>query len=188
MPGEGSMVIVDKRALRRRIGALKQAMTPARAEEASRRLARRFFETEQYRSARSIYAYMSFGREVDTRPIIERCFADGKRVAVPKIIDKQMVFIRIEDFGGLSEGAFGIPEPIRNTPVADDADALILIPGLAFDFRGHRVGYGGGYYDRYLASHPGHPTIALCFDYQMFDRLDAEAHDIPVDLVIADGS
>ena len=62
------------------------------------------------------------------------------------------------------------------------------MPGLAFDPEGHRVGYGGGFYDRFLRREPRHPTIALCYDFQLFDRLEAEAHDVPVDAVIADGT
>ena len=64
--------------------------------------------------------------------------------------------------------------------------SLVLVPGLAFTPAGHRVGYGGGYYDRWLAAHPGHPTVALCYDYQLTDELEAEAHDVPVDMVLTD--
>jgi 5-formyltetrahydrofolate cyclo-ligase len=68
--------------------------------------------------------------------------------------------------------------------VADDETALVLMPGLAFDPQGHRVGYGGGFYDKFLAKEPGHPTVALCYEFQVFDALEVDDYDIPVDLVI----
>lgn len=82
-------------------------------------------------------------------------------------------------------GAYNIPEPIADGPEADDETALVLMPGLAFDPEGHRCGYGGGFYDKFLAAHPNHPTIALCYGFQMFDHLDVDAHDIPVDAVLS---
>ena len=178
---------VDKKALRRWIGEKKRAMTAEEIERRSAVLARRLFETEAYRQADALYAYVAFNQEVRTRPIIERAWADGKRVAVPKIVGGEMRFIRLERFDQLApQGPFGIPEPVDDKPAARDAAALVLVPGLAFDARGFRVGYGGGYYDRWLAAHPGHATVALCYDFQRVDALTPEAHDAPVDQVITD--
>ncbi|MBR1558646.1 MAG: 5-formyltetrahydrofolate cyclo-ligase [Clostridia bacterium] len=177
---------MDKKALRREIGAKKSALS---AEEVGRRsaiLAEKLFEAEQYRDCRSLYAYLSFNEEVRTDPIIERAWADGKRVAVPKVVGKEMVFIWIDSFDALGPGYYGITEPVNDGPVADDQTALVLMPGLAFDPEGHRVGYGGGFYDRFLENEPDHPLVALCYDFQMYDHLDVESHDVPVDLVITD--
>ena len=175
---------IDKKALRRMIGEKKRALTSEEIERRSAVLAHRLFETEPYRQARSLYAYLSFNQEVRTNPIIERAWADGKRVAVPKVIGNDMVFIWLERFDQLAEGYYGIPEPVADGPIADDATALVLMPGLAFDPQGHRVGYGGGFYDRFLEKEPDHPLVALCFDFQMLDHLEVEAHDVPVDVVI----
>ena len=177
---------MDKKQLRRKIGTLKRALSPIEIEQASQRLAQRFFETDAYQSARAIYAYLSYNQEVRTEAIIRRALADGKRVAVPKVYGEEMRFLWIDGFDGLAPSAYGILEPIADAPVADDVTALVLMPGLAFDCQGHRLGYGGGYYDRYLAAQPGHPLVALCYSFQLLDHLDTEAHDIPVDLVIAD--
>lgn len=177
---------MDKKTLRKTIGAKKSALTAEQIQRRSAILAGRLFETSQYRDCHSLYAYLSFNQEVRTDPIIERAWADGKRVAVPKVIGKDMVFIWIDSFDDLGPGYYGITEPIANDPVADDKTALVLMPGLAFDTEGHRVGYGGGFYDRFLEDEPNHPLVALCYDFQMFDRLEVEAHDIPVDLVITD--
>ena len=109
---------------------------------------------------------------------------DGKRVAVPKVFGDEMVFIYLDDLSRIEKGYCGIPEPIENGPVADDPTALVLMPGLAFDPQGHRIGYGGGFYDKFLAAEPNHPTLALCYDFQMIDHLDTEEFDVPVDCVL----
>jgi 5-formyltetrahydrofolate cyclo-ligase len=95
-----------------------------------------------------------------------------------------MRFLWMEDLNQVEKGYAGIPEPIADEPVADDATALVLMPGLAFDREGHRIGYGGGFYDKFLAQETGHPTLALCYDFQMQEQLDTEEFDIPVDKVL----
>ena len=95
-----------------------------------------------------------------------------------------MRFIYITDMSQVEKGYAGIPEPIADEPIANDPKALVLMPGLAFDPQGHRIGYGGGFYDRFLESEPNHPTVALCYAFQLLDRLDTEEHDIPVDRVL----
>ena len=105
---------------------------------------------------------------------------------MPKVYGDEMRFLWLDDPDQVAPGAYGIPEPIADEPIADDDTALVLMPGLAFDPEGRRLGYGGGFYDRFLAREPNHPLVALCYGFQMFDHLETEAHDIPVDLVIAD--
>lgn len=177
---------MDKKALRREIAAQKRAMSPEQIEEASRRLAEQLFATEAYQNAQSIYGYLSYNQEVRTHAILQRAMIDGKRVAVPKVFGDEMRFIWMEDLSLVAPGYFDIPEPIADGPIADDDLALVLMPGLAFDHEGHRIGYGGGFYDRYLADHPDHKLVALCYDFQLMDHLDTENHDIPVNLVISD--
>ena len=115
---------------------------------------------------------------------LERAIRDGKRVAVPKCYGDEMRFIWMEDLSRVEKGYAGIPEPIEDGPVADDKTALVLMPGLAFDPQGRRIGYGGGFYDRFLADEPEHPTLALCYDFQMLPELETEEFDIPVDCVL----
>jgi 5-formyltetrahydrofolate cyclo-ligase len=95
-----------------------------------------------------------------------------------------MRFIYLEDLTAVEKGYAGIPEPVADGPVAEDTTALVLMPGLAFDAQGHRIGYGGGFYDRFLEDEPNHPTLALCYDFQMLEHLETEAHDIPVNCVL----
>lgn len=176
---------MDKKALRDQIRARKRAMTEKQIDRASEKLAQKLFAHPAYQKAKSIYGYLSYNQEIRTMPILEQAQRDGKRVAAPKVIDGRMVFLWLDDLSQVSPGYCHIPEPIADGPEADDETALVLTPGLAFDSAGRRCGYGGGFYDRYLEAHPGHPTLALCYGFQLFDRLDTDAHDIPVDVVLS---
>lgn len=175
---------MDKRELRAMIRTQKRAMTNEMITEKSRVLGALFAESEAYRNARSIYGYLPYNQEVRTVPMLERAIRDGKRVAVPKVFGDEMKFIWLDNLERVEKGYSGIPEPIDDGPVADDPNALVLMPGLAFDREGHRIGYGGGFYDKFLATEPEHPTVALCYDFQILEHLDTEAFDIPVDLVL----
>lgn len=176
--------MLDKKALRAQIRAKKRALTPEQIEAYSAHLARKLQAHPLYQNARAIYGYLSYNEEVRTAPILLRAQHDGKRVAVPKVFGDTMKFLWLDDLSAVAPGYCAIPEPIADTPEADDETALVLMPGLAFDPDGHRCGYGGGFYDRYLAAHRQHPTLALCYDFQMFAQLETYAHDIPVDAVI----
>lgn len=175
---------MEKRELRSMIRAKKRAMTASQIENASHDLAMQLFQSDCYKNAKSVYAYLSYNQEVRTNEIILRAIADGKTVAVPKVYGDTMRFLVIENLEGLEKGYSGIPEPIFDEPVAEDPTALVLMPGLAFDKEGHRIGYGGGFYDRFLAEEPNHPTVALCYDFQMQPHVETEEFDVPVDLVL----
>lgn len=174
---------MDKAELRRYISARKRALSPAQIERASALLAQKLFRHPLYSSASAIYVYLSYNQEVRTAPIIRRARADGKRVAAPKISEQKMQFYWLKEDTALKPGYAGIPEP-QDAEEADAPEALILLPGLAFDLQGNRLGYGGGFYDRFLAAQP-HPSIALCYDFQLLEHLDVQAHDIPVDAVLS---
>ncbi len=176
---------MDKHALRAQIKARKRAMTEAQIAQASQALAAQLYAHPAYRQAKSLYGYLSYNQEVRTGPILEQAQRDGKRVAVPKVIDGQMVFLWLDDLSAVSPGYCGIPEPVADSPAADDESALVLMPGLAFDPTGRRCGYGGGFYDRYLEAHTGHTTLALCYGFQLLDRLETDCHDVPVDYVLS---
>ena len=175
---------MDKKALRREIGALKKQLTAEQIETASAALARQLFDHPIYQAAHSIYGYLSYNQEVRTMAILEQAQKDGKRVAVPKVYGDKMEFLWLDDLTAVAPGAYDIPEPVADEPIADDETALILMPGLAFDREGRRCGYGGGFYDKWLAQHPGHPLVALCYGFQMRDHLETDPHDVPVDVVL----
>jgi len=174
-----------KQALRARMRQRKQAMSAREIAEKSNALCRMVLESDAYKDAKTIYGYLPFNQEVDLQPLLQQALAEGKQVALPKCYGKEMRFILISDLFQVRPSAFGAPEPIADAPIARDETALVIVPGLAFDRRGCRIGYGGGYYDRFLAAEPNHPTIALCYDFQLVDRLEPEPHDLPVHSVFS---
>lgn len=174
---------MEKSALRRVITEKKLSLTPAQIEAASIDLSQQFLQHPLYRQANTLYAYLSYNQEVRTDAIIRQALADGKTVAVPKIFGQIMRFVRIHTESPILSGYKGIPEPKEND-IVQDPNALVLMPGLAFSPNGQRMGYGGGFYDRFLAAE-SHPTIALCFDFQLVDRIPVQKHDIPVDVVLS---
>lgn len=175
---------MDKKQLRQTIRQRKRAMTEEEIQRRSAALAALFTQSDAYQQAKTIYGYLPYNQEVRTVPMLQQALADGKRVAVPKVYGDEMKFLYLEDLTQVAKGYAGIPEPIADGPVAHDETALVLMPGLAFDPQGHRIGYGGGFYDKFLAAEPHHPTLALCYDFQMLPSLDTQEHDIPVDTVL----
>ena len=175
---------MNKQELRQAIRARKRAMTEEDILRRSEILAEKFARSSAYRAAKTIYGYLPYNQEVRTVPMLRRALEEGKRVAVPKVYGDDMKFIYLDDLSQVAKGYAGIPEPVADGPVAQDETALVLMPGLAFDRAGHRIGYGGGFYDKFLAREPHHPTVALCYDFQVMDRLETEEFDIPVNLVI----
>ena len=175
----------SKRELRAAVRQQKKAMTPEDIAFRSKSLCRKVLHTKEYRAAATVYGYLPFNQEVDLLPLLRQAMADGKQVALPKCFGKEMRFILITDLSRIQPGAIGAPEPLDDSPVASDPSALVIVPGLVFDRQGNRIGYGGGYYDRFLRAEPDHPTIGLCYDFQLMEQLEAEAHDIPVNTVFS---
>ncbi len=174
----------DKQALRQAIRSQKRAMSLAEIEAKSAALAAAFAASDLYQNAKTIYGYLPYNQEVRTLPMLAQALKDGKQVAVPKVYGEEMRFIYLSDLSQIAPGYAGIPEPIAEGPVAQDETALVLMPGLAFDPKGNRMGYGGGFYDKFLQQEPTHPTIALCYDFQMVENIPTQDHDVPVDLVL----
>ncbi len=175
---------MDKKALRAEIREKKRAMTEEEIVSRSARLGELFLASDAYKDAKTIYGYLPYNQEVRTIPMLAQALRDGKKVAVPKVIGDTMVFIYMDDLSRVEKGYAGIPEPVDNEPVAGDKEALVLMPGLAFTKKGDRMGYGGGFYDKFLAAEPNHPTLALCYAFQIVDELPTEEYDIPVDTVL----
>ena len=181
--------------LRKQILAKRNLLRRNEIEEKSRIITETVLNSEEYRAADAVFVFMSFGSEVNTRELLERIWRDGKIAAVPKIEEtaegKTMRFYRIEYLAQLVPGTMGILEPMTGCmtgcrPADDLENALILMPGVAFDREGNRLGYGAGFYDRYLAKHTGHPLIAITFSCQITDAVPTEETDKKIPMIITE--
>jgi 5-formyltetrahydrofolate cyclo-ligase len=181
-----------KKEIRSYIKELKKNLSDEEIRVRSNRIAEKFYAQSYYNQSEKIYLYVSYNQEVDTIGIIKHILEDNKRVAVPKVIDNTMEFHEITNLEQLSEGAFGILEPTMNEPVSENPEwassNLMIVPGLAFDKSGSRIGYGGGYYDRYIHKYPDRIglKIAFAYDFQVFEHIEIESFDEKIDGIITD--
>lgn len=144
--------------------------------------------SEAYKSARGIFIYIGFGSEINTKIIINNALNAGKEVYVPKVIKKDMILIKINSLENLVTSSYGILEPIGDKSDFDvNKLDLIIMPGVAFDENGNRLGYGGGYYDKFLDKNNIEcKKVALAYELQVLDKLDTEEHDVKVDSIITE--
>ena len=174
-----------KAALRREL-LRKRRQLPGRPEK-DRAIFQVITALPQYRQARRLYLYVSTGEEPDTRRLLLAALQAGKEVYAPRCLERpgEMAFLRITGEEDLAPGKFGIyePDPRRCPPAPEGEEGLCLVPGLAFDRSGFRLGYGKGYYDRFLAAHPHLETVGLCYGALLLPRLPAAPHDQRVRLV-----
>lgn len=171
-----------KKSLRKEIKALRASHTDEEIHAMSLQIRDLVLTLPEYHSAEVIYAYVDCKHEVETSDIIRASLADGKRVAVPKVMGADMKFFYITSLtNDLEEGYFGIREPYEKHPAdeaGDEKKALMLMPGVAFDEERHRIGYGGGFYDRFLEAHPALSRVALAFEFQVKSQVPYETFDI----------
>lgn len=178
-----------KKEIREKYRRIREAISPEIRKSADAMIAKRLFDGEIYRDARFIYCYASLKDEVDTNEIIEESLRNGKRVALPRVRGKRrMEFCFIKSPADLKPGFMGIREPGPWCPKAPAPfkDALVLVPGLAFDRTGTRAGYGGGYYDTYLEGHAECTKAALAYSAQIAPEIPADPTDIKVDMIVTE--
>lgn len=180
-----------KRVLRKRYLDLRNTLSLQSREEMSLSILRRLLDDVSYKESRVILFYVSFGSEVDTLPLIERALKDDKKVLVP-VTDKEKGILHLshlQDLCELKRGTYGIMEPgpefLRFCPYQEVE--LAIIPGVVFDDKGYRIGYGGGYYDRLLV-HLKEDTylVALAFEVQFGKKIPKEEHDQKVHCIITE--
>lgn len=174
-----------KKEIRKQIFTARKNCTDAQVEKWSKIITERVALLPAFRNAKRILAYADYNHEVMTRYIIEEAWKAGKEVAVPKVDGKDMIFYKLEDFSQLEPGYFGIPEPARGE-IVQWKDALMIMPGVAFDRENHRVGYGGGFYDRFLEKHTEVQRVAVAFDFQMLGEVPTEATDICPQIIVTE--
>ncbi|MBH1941465.1 5-formyltetrahydrofolate cyclo-ligase [Mobilitalea sibirica] len=156
---------------------------------------RKLFDLDEYINCGILFSYISFQTEVDTKKILEQAFKDKKRVFVPRVEGKVINFYEILNMNKLKVSSYGIFEPdvedskrksYQGHGDMKNCRKLMLLPGLAFDLYGNRIGYGAGYYDRYLREYQqeGFVKIALAYDFQIVDKLIPEIYDMKADIII----
>ncbi len=178
-----------KMRLRAQFRAIREEMDPDVREAADRSIADTVRTLWQYRASRQILVYVSTPIEVDTYRIIEQAWADGKRVAVPRCVPdtRNMEFYYIESMDDLSPGSFGVLEPQADPTrlVSDFSKAMCLIPAFSYDYTGYRLGYGKGYYDRFLSNFNGY-RIGICYSSCVRRYLPHGRFDRPVQLLVTE--
>ena len=161
-------------------------MSPEQRESHSREIEKRLFLLTEFREASLVMFFASFRSEINTLPMIRHALEAGKRVILPKVKGGDLALFEIRDFDrDTAPGAWLIPEPREDAPaVISDVD-LMIIPGLAFDENGNRLGYGAGFYDRILPRYK-HKTVALAFEIQIVPKIPVSPHDIPVHAIVTE--
>lgn len=180
---------MDKKMIRMEISKKREQLSTECMERYNIEIQEVLFGLPEYKNADVILSYVSFEKEVDTHAIIVHALQSGKRVAVPRIIQKgTMEFYEINSFSELIPGKFGILEPLPEYPLYYDANLhyTMIMPGMAFDRLHNRIGYGGGYYDRYLERWLNQPitTIAIAYDFQIYERIPADDYDRKPDIIL----
>ena len=176
---------MDKNEVRQLIKAYRQKLTDEDVKIQSRLIIDRLKKSDIYKTSENVFLYMSYNREVDTYMLLSRCFMDGKKVYAPKVLSKtDMEFYCIQDEHDLVSGYMGIMEPSDSCEKANTRDGLFIMPGLAFDYDFHRIGYGGGFYDRYLSEDNTFIKAALAFDFQLLESIPYEEHDLKPDYIV----
>lgn len=182
----------SKKELRKRIIHQRDQMTAREIADKSARIAENLYNLPAYGSAGAVMFFVSFGSEVDTRPMIEETIRRGKLALVPKAVPEihSLIPSQIMDWErDLAPGAYNIPEPRPETlrPLDPEIIDLLIVPGVGFDAGGGRLGYGGGYYDRFFDRlKPGVPLVALAFEMQILAQIPLEQWDRKVDLIITE--
>ena len=172
---------MGKQALRKEYKKVRACI--GNREELDRKILDAVISLEEYRQAGLLLTYVSVGEEVDTRQLIADSLSDGKKVAVPKCEGEDIVFYYIESPEELRAGRFGIPEPTVLRRVTHFENSICIVPGIAFDREGNRIGYGAGFYDRFLKDYPG-IKIGISYAPCICEKIDADLHDIKMDRVV----
>ena len=180
----------QKQALRRRMLQLRRELDPVRKGEMDGAIARRLLNLPAFAQAQELLLYAATDIEVETREIFREAAAQGKRVYFPccQVERHEMSFYHAASFGEMNVSHYGIPEPVAD-PAGQwtgQGRTLCIVPALALDHRGMRLGYGGGYYDRFLGQAARAVRAAVAYECQLFDNIAADEHDQPMDYIFTE--
>ena len=168
----------DKPRLRSHLLDKRDGLSHDFMKIASKQIQKNLRKIEAFRNAEKIACYYSIGSEVRTLDIIQQIISEGRTIALPRIVDNELVFCVVKDFSELEKGEFGIMEPRKNCPIINDFD-VILVPAIAMTKDGQRLGYGRGYYDRFLTKHKT-PTIVLEYSKLVVRNIPETEGDVPI--------
>jgi len=183
-----NQIFERKKEIRKRIDALRRRKPAEWILEHSRRITETLAGQPFFKMAATVHTYVSWRNEVDTHALIQTMLEQGKNIIVPKIEGSQgaLVHARIHSLSDLLPGAYGIPEPTRVDPSYDIREIdIVLVPGVAFDRSGYRLGFGGGYYDTFLKQLEAQ-RVGLAFDFQLVEEVPRRAEDEKVDIIITE--
>ena len=182
-------LLLDKKKTRQRVLQQRRAFSATEKTPAEQRMLKFLQSWDVFRQAKTIHIFISKTDEPDTSPIIESAWESGKTVAVPCVVPEsfELFHSQLKSFEDLSSGALGVLEPspegrIKMTPESFD---LVIIPGVAFDRKGGRLGYGKGYYDRFLEQTAAF-RLALAFNFQVLEKVPTEKHDVPMNGILTE--
>ncbi len=174
-----------KNQIRKEIRKKRESMTREEVISKSRKITEKFLNSEYYQNAETIMSYISIKNEIEMTEINRRVLEDRKTLLFPVIEGEYIKAIKTDSLKKLEEKKFGVIEPVCGEE-SEKADIdLIIVPGVAFDKRGNRIGFGKGYYDRFLKGYRG-KKIALAYEFQLVDRIETEEHDERVDEIITE--
>lgn len=182
---------MTKQEAREQMKQYRRQLSKEEREKKSRIICAKLMKMEAMRQQKCFFPFVSYGTEVDTIPIIEQVLQEGRmKVAVPRVKQEtvgEMDFFAISSLDELSRGYQGILEPVTQERI-EASEGVMLLPGLAFDRQKNRAGYGGGYYDRYLERYRKETlvTVAVAYDFQIVDSLEADCHDIRPDWIVTE--
>lgn len=180
----------EKKILRNKMKALRNQLSYEEILDFSQKITENVVSHYEFSKAKDILIYMHYQNEVRTDGIIGYAWMLGKRVFVPRVQDNHMEFYEIHDLKECTPGYMGIPEPpVDAAPFAlqEEPEAvLVVLPGLAFDERGRRLGYGGGFYDRFLEAHPFYTKMGIGFEFQCVEEVPGNEQDINMDMIITE--
>lgn len=189
------LILLDKKDVRKKYLALRNSFDKNTLLQYSESIAARLEQMRCIAEAENIMCFVSFGSEVHTHAIIKKWLLEGKNVCVPCIENismgtRCMHAVRIRDFNELKKcGSYGILEPplLRHNIADPESFDVIIVPGCVYDVNKNRMGYGGGFYDKYLAvTSRNCIKIGVCYDFQVIDQIPHDAHDIPLDSLVTE--
>lgn len=179
----------EKEAVRRKVLHIRKGLEPETVKSKSKSATGLLMAIPEFAASRFILFYAALKGEVQTSGAVEESLASGKRVALPKVGHNALRVFEIRSYGDTREGAFNIPEPEEEKSVEADPERLdlIIVPGVAFDEKGSRLGFGRGYYDRFLKSISRKPPlVGLAFEFQMVEEAASTENDVPMDFVVTE--